>query len=51
MELRFDTMLHSNLGNVNSDVGHIKCSHNRPHLTHRPPVPHPWPWDKVMVII
>jgi len=26
MELRFDTMLYSNLGNENSDAGHIKCS-------------------------
>jgi len=26
MELRFDAMLYSNLGNENSDAGHIKCS-------------------------
>jgi len=26
MELRFDTMLYFNLGNENSDAGHIKCS-------------------------
>jgi len=26
MELRFDAMLYSNLGNKNFDVGHIKCS-------------------------
>jgi len=25
MELRFDTMLYSNLGNENSDADHIKC--------------------------
>jgi len=26
MELRFEAMLYSNLGNQNSDAGHIKCS-------------------------
>ena len=26
MEFRFDAMLCSNLGNKNSDAGHIKCS-------------------------
>jgi len=26
MELRFDSMLYSNLGNENSDAGRIKCS-------------------------
>jgi len=26
MELRFDAMLYSNMGNENSDTGHIKCS-------------------------
>jgi len=26
MELRFDVILYSKLGNENSDVGHIKCS-------------------------
>jgi len=26
MELRFNAMLRSNLGNENSDTGHIKCS-------------------------
>jgi len=26
IELRFDTMFCSKLGNENSDVGHIKCS-------------------------
>jgi len=26
MELRFDAMLYSNMGNENSDAGHIKCS-------------------------
>jgi len=25
MELPFDTMLYFNMGNENSDVGHIKC--------------------------
>jgi len=34
MELRFDAMLCSNLGNENSDAGHIKCSRG-------PQVPHP----------
>jgi len=34
MGLRFDAMPHSNLGNENSDVGHIKCSRG-------PQVPHP----------
>jgi len=34
MELRFDAILYSKLGNKNSDAGHIKCSH-------RPQVPHP----------
>jgi len=29
MELRFDAMLCSNLGNENSYVGHIKCSDGR----------------------
>ena len=31
VELRFDVMLHSNLGKENSDVGHNYCS-GRPHL-------------------
>jgi len=35
MELRFDAKLHSNMGNENSDAGHIKCSGG-------PQVPHPW---------
>jgi len=35
MELRFDTMLYSNLGNENSVAGRIKCSRG-PHLAHRP---------------
>jgi len=35
MELRFDAKLHSNVGNENSDAGHIKCSHG-------PQVLHPW---------
>jgi len=34
MELRFDAMLYSNLGNENSDAGHIKRSRE-------PQVPHP----------
>jgi len=33
MELHLDAMLCSNIGNKNSDAGHIKCSH-------RPQVPH-----------
>ena len=35
MELRFDAMLYSNLGNDNSDEGHIKCSRGSQ-------VPQPW---------
>jgi len=35
MELRFDTMLRSNLGNENSDAGQIKCPRG-------PQVPQPW---------
>jgi len=31
----------SNLGNENSDVGHIKSSPGQ-HLALRPQVPHPW---------
>ena len=27
MELHFDAMLCSNVGNENTDVGHMKCSH------------------------
>jgi len=38
MELRFDAMLYSNLGNQNSDAGHIKCS-REPHLARGPQVP------------
>ena len=34
MELRLDAMLYSNLGNENSDAGHIKYSRG-------PQVPHP----------
>jgi len=41
MDLRFDTTLHSNLGNENSVAGHIKCSPGS-HLAHGPQVPHPW---------
>jgi len=40
MELRFDTMLHSGLGNESSDAGHIKCSRGL-HLAHGPPVTTP----------
>jgi len=35
MELRFDAMLYSNLGNENSETGHSKCSR-------RSQDPHPW---------
>ena len=35
-------MLYSNLGNKNSDAGHIKCSRG-PHLARVPQVPHPCP--------
>jgi len=35
MELRFDAMLYSSLGNESCDAGHIKCSRG-------PQVPHPW---------
>jgi len=41
MELRFDAMLYSNMGNENSDAGHIKCSRG-PRLGLGPQVPHPW---------
>jgi len=34
MELRFDAIMHSKLGNENSDADHIKCSRG-------PQVPHP----------
>jgi len=34
MEIRFDAILYSKLGNENSDTGHIKCSRG-------PQVPHP----------
>jgi len=40
MELRFDMMLCSNLGNEDSDAGHIKCSRG-PHLVRGSQVPHP----------
>jgi len=39
MELRFDSILRSKLGNENSDAGHIKCSRG-PHLARGPQVPH-----------
>jgi len=35
MMLRFGAMLHSNLGNENSDAGHMKCLRG-------PQVLHPW---------
>jgi len=35
MELRFEAMLCSNLGNEDSVAGHVKCSRG-------PQVPHPW---------
>jgi len=35
VELHFDTMLCSNVGNESSDAGHIKCSRWLQ-------VPHPW---------
>jgi len=41
MELRSDVMLYSNLGNENSDAGHVKCSRG-PHLSCGPKVSHPW---------
>jgi len=37
-ELRFDTMLYSNLGNKNSDTGHINCSRG-PQLAREPQAP------------
>jgi len=40
MELRFDTMLCSNLGNENSHAGHVKCLRG-PKLARGPQVPHP----------
>jgi len=40
MELRFNAMLYFDLGNDNSDAGHIKCSRG-PHLARRPQVPEP----------
>jgi len=40
MELRFDAILYSNLGNENCNAGHIKCSRG-PHLTRGAQVPHP----------
>jgi len=40
MELRFDAILYSKLGNENSDAGHIKCS-PEPHLARGSEAPHP----------
>jgi len=41
MELRFDAMLFSNMGDKNSDAGCVKCS-RVPLLAHGPQVPYPW---------
>jgi len=35
MEIRFDAILYSKLGNESFDPGHINCSRG-------PQVPHPW---------
>jgi len=40
MEIRFDALLYSKLGNENSDAGHINCSREL-HLARGPQVPHP----------
>jgi len=40
MELGFDVILYSKLGNENSDAGHIKCSPGL-HLARGPQAPHP----------
>jgi len=40
MELRFEVMLYSNLGNEKSDAGHIKCSRGL-YLACGLQVPHP----------
>jgi len=42
MELRFEAILYSNLGNKKSDADHIKCSRG-PHLARWLQVPHPCP--------
>jgi len=34
MELRFDAILYSHLGDKNSDTGHIECS-REPQVPHR----------------
>jgi len=42
MELCFDAILYSKLGDKNPDVGHIKCSLGlHLPLAHGPQVPHP----------
>ena len=41
LSFRFDLMLCSNLGNDNSNTGHIECSH-RPHLVHGSQVTQHW---------
>jgi len=40
VELRFDAMLYSNMGNKNSDAGNIKCSRGS-QLARGPQAPHP----------
>jgi len=40
VDIRFDAIFYSKLGNKNSDAGHIKCS-RRPHLAHGPKILHP----------
>jgi len=46
MELRFDAILYSELGNEHYDAGHIKCSRGR-HLARKLQVPHPWMMTQV----
>jgi len=41
VELRFDAMLYSNMGNENSEAGQIKCPRG-PHLAPEPQVHHTW---------
>jgi len=49
MELRFDTLLESKLGNENSDAGHIKCTRGL-HLASGPQVRHPWITERQVVL-
>jgi len=45
MEIRFEAMLYSNLGNENSDAGNIECSRG-------PQVPHPWSsWNEFIAAV